>query len=257
MPGDPGAAAATDDGAAPAGVNGAPRGAPSGQEADEAELEQLEALADEITAEAAEEAAGGSPSAEQLVHQCWEAAFDHNSQRYYYFNRATGQSQWHLPLDWVPESSRPAASPAAARASSGRRASGPGYWYKDATGVEQGPFTKEQLLQWRGLLPMDLALWHASGAGPPTAEERQQTIELARVLDDGELLARWQEEYPHQVGGAAWGLAGIGIGMPAATTTHVSTQQPACLGVEQGGRVKRWGCLVWHPRNHSGMIQLW
>eukprot|EP00887_Chlorella_sp_A99_P000863 scaffold5.g863.t1 len=201
---------------------------------------ELEALADQITAEAEAElqeqqaAAGGEPSPQEqqapLVSQCWEAAFDYNSNRYYYasplwplrtsltagchFNRATGQSQWHLPDDWVPDGRAAGASTAAAAAALPPEAApdagaalpasatasapgpGPGYWYRDAWGLEQGPYSAEQLAGWRGHLPMDLPLWAAAGPGRPTAAERAAPVPLAQLTGDGELLARWREENP-------------------------------------------------------------
>lgn len=66
--------------------------------------------------------------------------------------------------------------------------------------MEQGPFSKEQLRQWRTLLPMDLPLWHAAEARPPSEAERRRPIELARVLEDGKLLERWREQNPGHAG---------------------------------------------------------
>lgn len=125
-----------------------------------------------------------------FVHECWEQALDLNSGQPYWFNRATGASQWHAP----PACPAPAGSgaqqaqrlteerstPAPPAGSAGEAGEAqppgldqqqrrqrcwdsqwqqqwePGLYYRDAAGLLQGPFTTEQLQGWRGLLPMDL-----------------------------------------------------------------------------------------------------
>jgi hypothetical protein len=136
-------------------------------------------------------AASGAQPLPPLVHQCWEQALDHNSQQYYWFNRATGVSQWHPPPSWAaaaaaaataelrasaaapgnpPATAAPAVQNEAAAAAG--EAGGaqlpqqqeqqqeedyePGLYYRDAAGLLQGPFSLEQLQGWRGMLPMDL-----------------------------------------------------------------------------------------------------
>ncbi|PRW59368.1 rho GTPase-activating 27 isoform X6 [Chlorella sorokiniana] len=174
----------------------------------------------------------------QLVHQCWEEAVDLNSGHRYWFNRATGVSQWHPPAGWAAAAPGSAPTPAAGEAGAAQPpttqqqqpqqppaspAYTPGYYYRDVAGQVQGPFTLEQLRGWRGSLPMDLPVLQltepqpekqaASGAASPPAgqaggqgEERQASsrwvqLELARLLGDNELLERWRLEHPEQ---AVW-----------------------------------------------------
>lgn len=140
-------------------------------------------------------AASAAQPGPPLVHQCWEQSLDHNSQQYYWFNRATGVSQWHPPPSWAaaaaaaataelrasaaaaanpPAVPAPAVENAAAAAAAAGEAGGaqlpqqqeqqqqgeqdyePGLYYRDAAGLLQGPFSLEQLQEWRGMLPMDL-----------------------------------------------------------------------------------------------------
>jgi hypothetical protein len=232
------------------------------------ELEQLEALADEIEAEnvAHEEDEALAPPLVPRVGDVWQVAFDHNSQRPYFYNTATGVSRWDPPEDYAGPHSQAQAQSAAAVAAVAAGTSAtpeawqqfssrgrlPGHYYRDAHGMVQGPYTLDQLQLWRGVLPMDLKLWRvtpssaaAAGDGAPAAEpaatslpagtskevgqgaqpggvqqQQQQgqgegqaeseleTLELAYVLGDEDLLARWREDYPRLVEGG--GRAGVG-----------------------------------------------
>lgn len=81
-----------------------------------------------------------------------------------------------------------AASAAAAAAPQPAVPPTPGYYYQDAYGVLQGPFSSEQLMSWRGGLPMDLVVRHR----PPPAEVRGVGGVAGRVVRQ-----RW-------LGGCLW-----------------------------------------------------
>jgi hypothetical protein len=230
--------------------------------AEDAELAALEALADEIQAEAwaepdddqpNEQTAAVSDAAEgpacsgggdgPWVRDCWEQATDLNSGRPYWFNRATGVSSWFPPAPWgsasaaagpQPQHPQAPAGPVAAAGEAGAaqpaqhpqsdRTYKPGLYYRDAFQQLQGPFTLDQLREWRGMLPMNLtilrreAVPEGGSGGAGTGEERQRQtdgvapgskgggtelawaeLELAGVLGDEDLLERWRLENPEQV----------------------------------------------------------
>ncbi|KAL4860024.1 tRNA(adenine(34)) deaminase [Chlorella vulgaris] len=130
----------------------------------------------------------GASQGTSWVHDCWELATDMNSGQQYYFNRASGTSQWHPPPGWAPSpfappsapqmqgcAGPPAAAPAEAAAAADPGEAGgaqqaqhpqqeeggsyePGYYYRDAFGQLQGPFDLDQLREWRGMLAMDLPI---------------------------------------------------------------------------------------------------
>jgi hypothetical protein len=130
----------------------------------------------------------GASQGTSWVHDCWELATDMNSGQQYYFNRASGTSQWHPPPGWGPSplappsepqmqgcAGPPAAAPAEAAAAADPGEAGgaqqaqhpqqeeggsyePGYYYRDAFGQLQGPFDLDQLREWRGMLAMDLPI---------------------------------------------------------------------------------------------------
>lgn len=176
------------------------------------EAAELEGLADEIQQRAEGESAAALPP----VERCWEAAFDRNSQSWYWFNRALGTSQWHPPPGWSAPPARtssaqhlwtswpeqaPAAAADAAAAAAHPLPTDPGYYYKDAYGVEQGPFTAEQLLQWRELLPMDLPVLHVAARLEPLAEPAAAESAAAGAV------AATQEEQPAEAAASPGGGA--------------------------------------------------
>lgn len=163
----------------------------------------------------------------------WQAAFDHTSQAWYYYNLATGERSWEPPDGWIPSGSAlegpcaPAQPSEAAPAPESTHDGSPatsGYFYKDAHGLTQGPYSKEQLTAWRGMLPMDLPVWYqasgkaadegctacqeggvdtaahpcADGAAAPSDTDgaKRRMIPLASVTGDADLLARWREAHP-------------------------------------------------------------
>ena len=241
-------------------------------------------------------AAAAAATPVPFVSACWEQGVDLNSGAPYWFNRATGASQWHPPPGWVlpaGSSQQQAAagggeeaiseqqqhqqqhqqhqhsaatdehpvdgvqapagvlSPAAAAAGEAGSAQPPtaqppqqppqqqhlnpppacwepGLYYRDAYGQLQGPFTLEQLRQWRSMLPMDLPV---ARLGPAGSGGRQQTaacagsdagggpggggpggsaqleaggwgsweqLELAGLLGDEGLLDRWRMDNSEQ-----------------------------------------------------------
>lgn len=171
----------------------------------------------------------------------WNAAYDPATRAWYYYNLATGERTWEPPPDWVPNEEaiahgsvqhHPQAEETTGCASKPRESHGVpteplGYSYIDAHGISQGPFSKEQLLAWREVLPMDLLVWGVNKCSPeqmryldmphtsvvqhsehgePSVSEippedsttRTPTIPLAEVLGDGALLTRWREEHPEE-----------------------------------------------------------
>ncbi|KAL4425511.1 hypothetical protein ABPG75_009527 [Micractinium tetrahymenae] len=192
-----------------------------------------------------------------FVHECWEQAVDLNSGQPYWFNRATGASQWHPPPGWAApaaaavhgpgaareaspaakaapaevaaaaaaaaageaaeeaaaEAAGEAAEEAAAEAAAAAAAAGeagaaqppasaqqegqqqswdpqwqrqwePGLYYRDAAGLLQGPFTVEQLREWRGMLPMDLPVLRLTEG---SAAREQQGLSDEQQLDEAAL----------------------------------------------------------------------
>lgn len=195
---------------------------PAGDALDELDDAELAALADQI--EAGDEEgkshvpAPATADAEPQPHHhynhqtsgsSWNTAYDHNSQRWYYYNIVSGETSWTPPPDWLPnqqagdaegqDAAQPSKEPALA-----------GHYYKDAYAKTQGPFTKDQLTAWRGALPMDLHIWYQDAGDTPdtkqdgdkeaaATEHQHETIELAKIIGDGELLAQWRQENPDMV----------------------------------------------------------
>ena len=69
----------------------------------------------------------------------------------------------------------------------------PGWYYQDGTGCSQGPFTKQQLSGWRAYLPMNMPVWFVDRSGRPVS-----SLDLAKVLGDGQLLEAWRREQQQQ-----------------------------------------------------------
>ncbi|EFN57537.1 hypothetical protein CHLNCDRAFT_143156 [Chlorella variabilis] len=226
--------------------------------ADDPELAALEQLADQIQAtEEDEEGAahdweqaagggGGGGGGGPWVRDCWESAVDMNSGTRYWFNRATGVSQWQPPAGWSTASqpggppgaaeqpqrgTEQPAAPALAGEAGGaqqphhaaQRDYKPGLYYRDAAGQLQGPFTTEQLRDGddakegasgdgaskaagegtssAGSRPGGDSGGDAQSQGGAAAGEagaRWSQAELAEVVGDEELLARWRMENPEQ-----------------------------------------------------------
>ena len=190
---------------------------------------QLEALADEIAAEDAERSeqleqqkeeqeeqlqrgggggggdVGGGPAAAPTVQQCWEAAVDLNSNQTYWFNRATGVSQWHPPPGWAPGDGNPAPQQQQPPQQPQRPSlEQPGLYYRDAVGQLQGPFAVEDLQQWRGMLPMNLPILELTAGESGGGEAAGGWVpprDLATLLGDEELLDWWKMDNPEA---AAW-----------------------------------------------------
>lgn len=92
----------------------------------------------------------------------WDAAFDPVSNAWYYFNLITGERSWDPPPGWVPNT-EDGDVPQSLNM----------YYYKDANGITQGPFSIGQLESWRGYLPMDLVVWWE---GNGEAEQVEATL---------------------------------------------------------------------------------
>jgi hypothetical protein len=157
------------------------------------------------TAAAAEDPATTSSLPQQTGD--WHAAYDHISQRWYYYNLMTGERGWDPPPDWVSNHAEEAAPSAAPPASNTKfDKTKPGYYYRDAYGIDQGPFSIQQLLAWRGALPMDLPVWEIDQKKSEEKEENEDDssngealknlIPLAEVLGDADLLAQWRTLHP-------------------------------------------------------------
>ena len=69
----------------------------------------------------------------------------------------------------------------------------PGWYYQDGAGLSQGPFTKQQLSGWRAYLPMNMPVWFVDQSGRPVS-----SLDLAKVLGDGQLLEAWRQEQQQQ-----------------------------------------------------------
>lgn len=122
----------------------------------------------------------------------WKAAFDHISQKWYYYSAETGERSWSPPLHWIPNEDRPEESKDE-------------YYYKDAYGKTQGPFTKQRLISWRGSLPMDLEVFSSPHDITKNNNDDQldnkDTLQphcysLAEVTGDLSLLNQWRENFP-------------------------------------------------------------
>jgi hypothetical protein len=111
-------------------------------------------------------------------------------QVWYYYN-AQGDRSWDPPPGWVAatdDGHDGATRPAAAAAP-------PGYYYVDAYGTTQGPFSREQLEAWRGALPMDLPVWlQPAPPSSPAAEAAGQAA--AGDLQEGEHPAESEHKEP-------------------------------------------------------------
>lgn len=171
-----------------------------------------EAAPDSANAAAPEEPAPAAVAAGVASSDGWAAAWDPASQKWYYYNSLTGAIQWDPPPSWVPNGEADAAAEPPAPAWRG-----PGYYYTDAHGVDQGPFSKEQLVGWRGALPMDLPVWReesdpAAAAGGPEKEEEkkeeEEDVDTAALDKDGN--DGKGEEKEEEEGGAAAAGAGAG-----------------------------------------------
>ena len=221
---------------------GASRGAPEQRQRDElaeetrqethvaaAEDQQEQTAAPGVAAAAAAANPDVQPepaatAAGPLVMHQWESAVDLNSGATYWFNRATGERQWHPPPGWAAPAAGEAggAQPAAVQqqqkqqqphsgAPPDGQAYAPGLYYYDVAQQLQGPFELEQLRQWRAMLPLDLPVLRlaeaqpASGAavssgeaGGSSGSQWEQHV-LADLLGDGELLRRFWQDHPESV----------------------------------------------------------
>lgn len=88
----------------------------------------------------------------------------------------------------------------------------PGWYYQDGSGTSQGPFTKQQLSGWRAYLPMNMPVWFVDQSGHPVS-----SLDLAKVLGDGQLLEAWRQEqqqqrYPVRLNLSIVSLSGSGDG---------------------------------------------
>jgi hypothetical protein len=104
----------------------------------------------------------------------WDAAYDPVSNAWYYFNLVTGERSWDPPPGWVPnvedgDGDVPLKSLKM-------------YYYKDVSGITQGPFSIGELESWRGYLPMDLVVWWEGGG-----EAQQVKATLKDVLGDSRM----------------------------------------------------------------------
>ena len=103
----------------------------------------------------------------------WRRILDPANGKPYFYNAATAETTWTQPQGWgthAPASALP-----------------PGFFYRDLSGVVQGPFSLEQLAAWRSALPLELQVWWSGGGA---AAGVAATVPLAQALGDGELLAR-------------------------------------------------------------------
>ena len=105
----------------------------------------------------------------------WHRVFDASSGRWYYHNTGTQVVTWECPAGWGTETQQ--SPPSAAQAP------GSGWYYADLQGATQGPFSAEQLTGWRGVLPLELRVWHQA-EGSASA----QAVPLAQVTGDMQLL---------------------------------------------------------------------
>jgi hypothetical protein len=136
----------------------------------------------------------------------WNAAFDQASQKWYYYNLETEERSWDPPSGWISDTAE-------------AKQALEGYYYKDAHGIEQGPFSIHQLQAWRGALPMDLPVWkidtendqkeketntepntdkesgERQGDGDNNKQLKRSQL-LAQILGDAELLAQWRTAHP-------------------------------------------------------------
>ncbi len=99
----------------------------------------------------------------------WRRTRDPSSGKCYYYNSRTSETTWTQPADWGR------ALPAVAS----------GFYYADLQGATQGPFQAAQLAAWRGMLPMELPVWHVDDAGQAYA-----AAPLAQVVGDLALLTQ-------------------------------------------------------------------
>ena len=106
----------------------------------------------------------------------WRRVLDGASGRCYYHNTSTQVVTWELPAGWGRET-QPAHTTSAAPGASG------GWFYSDLQGSTQGPFSTEQLAGWRGVLPLELRVWHQAADAAATA-----AVPLAQVTGDVQLL---------------------------------------------------------------------
>ena len=143
----------------------------------------------------------------------WAAAMDASSQRWYYYNRVTQQRQWDPPPGWIQND--PPTDLDKQQQQQQQSQQQTEYFYIDANSIDQGPFTREQLLRWRGSLPMDLELWYyegdddngndvggddvdgaTKGVAPKKERKEKHLTLLADVLGDAQLLAEWRAQNP-------------------------------------------------------------
>jgi hypothetical protein len=143
------------------------------------------------------------PAITSSTQQCgeWNAAYDYTSQKWYYYNLKTRETCWQPPPDWI---SNDGETPPI---SSNHESKQHGYYYyyyyyyyyRDIHGIDQGPFSVQQLLTWRGALPMDLPVWkmtdqkneekliRESGVAAASTPAATQFFSLAEVLGDAAL----------------------------------------------------------------------
>jgi hypothetical protein len=74
-----------------------------------------------------------------------------------------------------------------------------GWVCSDAFGTRQGPFTQDQLKEWRPFLPMNLIVTYMSSSTGPGEDGDELSTELAELIGDGALFASWQKHPANKV----------------------------------------------------------
>lgn len=202
-------------------------------------------------------AAGNSASHANASPDRWDAAYDHTTQAWYYYNLVTGERSWDPPSGWVPTGDAEGAAAELQAGGSSNPANdysynvplagpsgGPGYYYTDAHGINQGPFTKEQLVAWRGSLPMDLQVWYIQ----PTEEDADKengTLdkEEERKKKDSLELKKYLEDNVHEKEGLAApelveGAAEEAEGVRAPSQAHKEAEAAESVEGLEGAKVR-------------------
>jgi len=144
-------------------------------------------------ADAAESETNSQETKQQSTE--WFLVYDDENDRDYYFNIQTQESLWEPPAG-MENFHFQRYEEAEDEDETEEETQSSGWHYIDMTGTSQGPYQKEQLLEWRGHFPMNTLFWTTDQMNSESDEQRgvKHATFLANIIGDSELFQKWRSE---------------------------------------------------------------